>query len=664
MKANEFSFSFFTGGIGQKDATPVKNFTLKELIEYYKSEANKQASSAINSFFTEQNSATDLREKEDISDLITTAKNSLPYFMAGGTFAVKNKAGLLSFNSNLICIDIDKLSGTNEAVDIRQHLSKQQGCLLAALSPKRKGVKALFYISEETTAEALKSTLVENINAIAEALQIEEALIDTAQFSPYQACFIAYDPDAYFNAEAEPLKLKFKKIAKPPEAPKPAVEIKSSSKKIAEGMILEDTQILINEYKAAKEGGRHEKIIKVQRIAGLCKQYKVEEEFTNEIREALRAAVVGMYKNEQDGNCLSSFLAAWNEAPDTTKSKAIETAIIEAKPKGSKSELVYIPTLLNKPPFKEPLISINEASILTAGNISCIIAQAGYGKSSMCEAILAKVINPLCDGLGFNVSSKINQAVYIDCERTRQDTHASFERALRRAKLIDSDKIILANIRLANLQERKQIIIDLVEEFKPELLIIDGAGDLAEDTNSNIESNAIKFWLRTLAEKNNLSILTTLHPNPNTEKARGHLGSELQRECEAVVIIKKEGGNLHKITTEFSLGKNRNAGNSTAYFAWNDELSMFTSNEPVSKRNKLEDLSPEEISNLVAVAFKDPKKYNPALEAIRIYAKEEHPDKNIGETAIKYFMSYLRDKYIEQDLHTKLYSMLRNNKLF
>jgi len=663
MKAHEFQFSFFTGGIGQKDATPVKNFTLRELIEYYKSEGNKQASSTIDSFFIERAATTDLRDKEDISDLITTAKNSLPYFMAGGTFAVKNKAGLLSFNSNLICIDIDKLSGTTEAVQIRQHLSKQQGCLLATLSPKRKGVKALFYISEETTAEALKSTLVDNINVIAEALQVKAELIDTAQFSPYQACFIAYDPNAFFNAEAEPLKLKFKKIVKPPEAPKPVIEIKSSSKKIAEALILEDTQILINEFKAATEGGRHEKIIKVQRIAGLCKQYKVEEEFTNEIREALRAAVVGMYKNEQDGNCLSSFLTAWNEAPDTTKSKAIDAAIIEAKPKGSKSELVYIPTLLNKPPFKEPLISINEASILTAGNISCIIAQAGYGKSSMCEAILAKVINPLCDGLGFNVSGKITQAVYIDCERTRQDTHASFERALRRAKLIDSDKIILANIRLANLQERKQIIIDLVEEFKPELLIIDGAGDLAEDTNSNVESNAIKFWLRTLAEKYTLSILTTLHPNPNTEKARGHLGSELQRECEAVVIIKKEG-NLHKITTEFSLGKNRNAGNSTAHFTWNEELSMFTSNEPVSKRNKLEDLSPEEISNLVAAAFKDPKKYNPALEAIRIYAKQEHPDKNIGETAIKNFMSYLRDKYIEQDLNTKEYSILRNNKLF
>ena len=47
-----------------------------------------------------------------------------------------------------------------------------------------------------------------------------------------------------------------------------------------------------------------------------------------------------------------------------------------------------------------------------------------------------------------------------------------------------------------------------------------------------------------------------------------------------------------------------------------------------------------------------------SLEAIRNYAKQEHPDKNRGETAIKNFMAYLRDKYIEQDLNTKEYSIL------
>ena len=653
MKTTEFNFSFFTGGINVKNAKPVNNFTLKELIEYYKGEANQAASEDLNEYLKQLAAATDKEDKEALADIISIKKNQLPYFMAGGTFAVKNAEGLTAFNSNLICIDIDKLPSTQEAKEMRQHLSQQQGCLLAVLSPKRKGVKALFYISEETTAGTLKETLTASKIQIAEALNVKPELIDTAQFSPYQACFIAYDPEGFFNAEVEALQLSFKKIVKPPEASQPVSEIKSTSKKIAELLILEDTQLLIKEFKEAKEGGRHEKIIKVQRIAGLCKQYNVETEFKEEVKNALQEAVISMYKNAEEGNCLNSFLAAWNKAPDTITSKAIDAAIIEAAPKGSKSELVYIPTLLNKPEFKEPLISINEASILTAGNISCIIAQAGFGKSSVCEAILSKVINPECDGHGFNVSDKINKAVYIDCERTRHDTHASFERALRRAKVIDSDKIILANIRLANLKERLKIIIDLVEEFKPELLIIDGAGDLAEDTNNNAESNAIKFWLRTLAEKYSLSILTTLHPNPNTEKARGHLGSELQRECEAVVIIKKDG-QLHKITSDFTLGKNRNAGNATSFFAWNDQACMFLTNEKTLSNSKLESLTAEERTNLVAAVFEEGGKgYEAARKGIKEYLKEEHPEKSTGETAIKKFFTSIKDLYIYQDISTK-----------
>ena len=653
MKTTEFKFSFFTGGINVKNAKPVNNFTLKELIEYYKGEANQAASKGLNNLFKDLATATDRDHKEGLADLITATKNQLPYFMAGGTFSVKNGAGLTAFNSNLICIDIDGLPSTKEAEEMRQHLSQQQGCLLAALSPKRKGVKALFYISEETTAATLKDTLTASKIQIAEAINVKPELIDTAQFSPYQACFIAYDPAAFFNHEAEALQLSFKKIIKPPEAPKPVIEKNNIRKKIAEVMILEDTQALIKEFQEAKEGGRHEKIIKVQRIAGLCKQYAVEAEFKEEVKNALQEGVISMYKNAEDGNCLNSFLTAWNEAPDTITSKAIDTAIIEAAPKGSQSELVYIPTLLNKPPFKEPLISINEASILTATNISCIIAQAGYGKSSVCEAILSKVIHPACDGLGFNVSDKINKAVYIDCERTRNDTHASFERALRRAKVTDSDKIILANIRLANLKERFKIIIDLVEEFKPELLIIDGAGDLAADTNNNAESNDIKFWLRTLAEKYTLSILTTLHPNPNTEKARGHLGSELQRECEAVVIIKKEG-QLHKITSDFTLGKNRNAGNATSFFAWNDPAGMFLTNEKPISNNKLESLTAEERISLVAAVFEEGGKgYEAARKGIKEYLKEEHPEKSTGETAIKNFFTSIKDVYLYQDLSTK-----------
>ena len=86
MKTTEFNFSFFTGGINVKNAKPVNNFSLKELIEYYKGEANQAASKGLNNLFKDLATATDRDHKEGLADLITATKNQLPYFMAGGTF--------------------------------------------------------------------------------------------------------------------------------------------------------------------------------------------------------------------------------------------------------------------------------------------------------------------------------------------------------------------------------------------------------------------------------------------------------------------------------------------------------------------------------------------------------------------------------------------------
>jgi len=48
---------------------------------------------------------------------------------------------------------------------------------------------------------------------------------------------------------------------------------------------------------------------------------------------------------------------------------------------------VFIPNKHNKPPILKPVISINGVGILTHQNITCIIANPGSGKTSVCEAI-------------------------------------------------------------------------------------------------------------------------------------------------------------------------------------------------------------------------------------------------------------------------------------
>jgi len=231
--------------------------------------------------------------------------------------------------------------------------------------------------------------------------------------------------------------------------------------------------------------------------------------------------------------------------------------------------LVFIPTWDNEPPTLPPIIELQGTSILTYQNISVLIAQPGLGKSSVCEAILSKIINKDADSLGIDVTA--TKCLYIDCERTNADVHASWRRMMRRAKVKTAEEVIYAGIsRIGKRDERKSTIEKLIQDNEGiDLLVIDGAGDLVEDPNSLIESIELKAWIRTITSKYGLSILTTLHSNKGTDTPRGHIGSELLREAECILTIKREG-EIRKITTDFEHGKNRNGGHVETYFKYCD----------------------------------------------------------------------------------------------
>ena len=252
---------------------------------------------------------------------------------------------------------------------------------------------------------------------------------------------------------------------------------------------------------------------------------------------------------------------------------------IQNKAKDFKSEGLFIPTWHNKPPYKPPVLLLNNESILSFQNITCIIAGPGSGKSSTMEAISSSVINPNSDNLYFSTTAK--SVLYIDFERTELDVWNSFYRVMTRAKINKGTEINNVQIasfrRIPTADERKKMIENLIIEFKPEILLLDGAGDLVDDTNSLTEAQQVKVWARNMTSKYNLSIITTLHPNKGTVNPRGHIGSEMLRECENILLIKKVDDEVRLITTDFEHGKARNSGHAIGSFKWNHELKMFIS---------------------------------------------------------------------------------------
>ncbi|MFZ4414702.1 MAG: hypothetical protein ACOYOV_16580 [Bacteroidales bacterium] len=71
------------------------------------------------------------------------------------------------------------------------------------------------------------------------------------------------------------------------------------------------------------------------------------------------------------------------------------------------------------------------------------------------------------------------------------------------------------------------------------MVIIDGFADLLRDTNSLEESTERVADLMRISSEYQCHICSVVHTNPNSEKMRGHTGSELQRKAECVLLVTK-----------------------------------------------------------------------------------------------------------------------------
>jgi len=307
---------------------------------------------------------------------------------------------------------------------------------------------------------------------------------------------------------------------------------------------------------------------------------------------------------------------------------------------------VFIPTKDNKPPELKPIISIGGVPILTHQNITSIIAAPGSGKSSICEAICSAAINPHTDNLGIELSDEITKVLFFDTERVDVDVWNSYERMNRRANSEDSDRAQIIGLRMIPYaKQRRERIQELIAINNPQLIILDGAGDMLDNTNCNIEAEDLTRWIRFLTCEYNLSIITTLHPNKGSYSSRGHVGGELLRQSECVLLIKKEG-ETKTLTTDFEQGKNRNAGEACTSFSWSDDKRMFVSCERTE--NPTKKLAPqlvidnENIRKLVAECVEGEPNATEFKNILKLKLIEHHPRAKVGAMSINDFYTWLQ----------------------
>jgi phage/plasmid primase-like uncharacterized protein len=248
----------------------------------------------------------------------------------------------------------------------------------------------------------------------------------------------------------------------------------------------------------------------------------------------------------------------------------------------------------NRPPEAQPIFKLKGITIATPSNLGTITAHVKAGKSAAVEAMAASTFaTEDCDTLGFSSTNPDGKALlHFDSEQSPEDHWHHVDRIIRRAHAQHRPPWLrswcLTGLTFKQCQECVWEAMRIAHEEYAAILavLIDGYGDLVSDVNDAAECNDMVARLHGLAIQYTCHLAGIIHFNPNSDKSRGHLGSQLERKAETNLAMEKDKDDESSLI--FST-KNRRAGipkHLGIAFKWDDELKMHVSHErtPSTKR--------------------------------------------------------------------------------
>jgi len=325
---NDFADSKFTAVVGgQEKVNPDKQINLIELIAILSNPAIRKLSAALRAC------------KDPAARAKLKAK--LPYFTPYGSFSYRNNNSILSYNKNILAVDIDAIPDSEVPI-VFNIIKNNKACILAYISAKAKGVKALIHVDYANEPDPiadhynLLSTNSEYLNSI---LGITNWKLDKAQLKLSQPFFMFNADGLYYNLNTEPLILKLSKSLfkerkavmakekqlqaeyKPSYVPE---ELKPAVTKELQNIFTNDFLRKLNhDPKAA----RHPQIYKVKAVAEVMHYADLSEQ--QNFFKGCYAAIVLLYGSEEEAdaaNAYKSFLAVWSNAA-CKKNEAIESIL-------------------------------------------------------------------------------------------------------------------------------------------------------------------------------------------------------------------------------------------------------------------------------------------------------------------------------------------------
>ena len=202
------------------------------------------------------------------------------------------------------------------------------------------------------------------------------------------------------------------------------------------------------------------------------------------------------------------------------------------------------------PPAKT-ILSVDDVSVIEVGDMYLIKGKPKSGKSSVIKAFICAIVL----GQWGRVKAFIKnlKVLYIDTEQKPQDCQS----ILLYVKQVTSctDEYLDEHIMLFSVRKRERNLLTddlafLVKNWKPNLIILDGAADFVNSFNDEVECAIFVHRLLCIVEENDCALIGLIHENKSQDdqNAKGHLGSLFQQKS-ALIIEAVSIGVLIKVTS-------------------------------------------------------------------------------------------------------------------
>lgn len=134
-------------------------------------------------------------------------KRQLPYFVCGIFSPPYRRKEHFAYTETFL-VDIDHIAAKGLSLtEIRQRIQGDPRVLLCFTSPSEDGLKVMFRLGERCYDSGVYTLFYKAfVRAFSQTYGLEQ-VVDDKTCDVSRACFISVDPEAYFNAECEPVDL-------------------------------------------------------------------------------------------------------------------------------------------------------------------------------------------------------------------------------------------------------------------------------------------------------------------------------------------------------------------------------------------------------------------------------------------------------------------------